>query len=298
MPYTSGSQGADAVTGAKVFMENVLHGALLTAGYTYVEEVANGNVKVRVYKSPAASNFFGQDWYLLVKRTSDASITVDFAVTEQYNSSTHLCFNYGPSATSGLTPTAQYAVNDAAGKAPDNAAVWYNQLQFMTSSFNYYLSITANRMVVGVRSGASASAHYAGLYDDFQPLATSPFPLVVHELIILGGFSARGSATREPNTLAANTNNFRTGPALSNSQMYTTSFTDSYSGRSTVGRTYFLGRSSGYMRGLLRDVYACNVLYGTTGDTLTAVMGGVTKNLVQTLSSSAGTGAFFVDTAI
>ena len=295
MPYTASSQGAQANC-ASVFMAT-LDPLLVAAGYVFVEEVANVNQKVRVYKSPAASNFFGQDWFLIVRRDTDPDTNILFSVTEQYNSTTHLCFNYAPSGAS-LVPTAQFAVNDGTGKAPYSTSLGWRGCLITTAAFNYWCSLTPDRVVIAIRYGTTDTGVYVGLYDDFHPAAASPFPLITTQQQPGG---SGGYATREPNTTTGIAGNFSVGYAQGATTQWTlgASFaSEVYSAKPWLSRRLILGRSTAAYRGLLRGVWSSTYLVGVNGDTLTATVDGVSKTLVQVGSAGSGQSYFFADTTL
>lgn len=290
MPFSSGSQGADANYG-KTFMETILHPALLTAGFTYVEERTQSTATARVYKSAAGSNYFGQDWYLIVYRGADTS-TPAFGVCEVYDSANHVCKNYAPKVTN-LTPTAQFAVNDATGKAPtDTANVKLDvSLTLSSTGYQWWMSLTLDRVVIAGRYSSADTGVYVGLYDDLQATAISPFPLVVTTLT---ANSMGGATTREPNTTTQITNNFQVG--FTSLPYWTTNTgNETYTQKTWLSRAMFTGRgntSSAY-RGLLRDVWYSSV-NGVNGDTLAATIAGASKTLVQTRQA----GSYFVDNSL
>lgn len=291
MPYTAGSQGAETNCAA-VFMAT-LDARLIAAGYAFVEQVSTTGT-ARVYRSPAASNFFGSDWYLIVIRTQDSGSAVYLAVCELYNPTTHVCTNYAPSAASGLTPTAQFAVNDPTGKAPDNGALQWSTVGIAASGFGYWLSITPDRVVVATRAGAADSGVYAGLYDDMQAAALSPFPLLT---VGLDTFAARvGAATREPGQTANASNNFSITLNSAYSPWTRTLVSELYTQKTWLTRGIVTAqRNNSSVRGLLRDVWL-SPLYGVNGDTLSATIAGASRTLTQT--AVAGALRAFVDQAV
>lgn len=295
MPFTSSSQGAQTNT-SKYFMENGLHTAL-TAVYTYVEEWVSATKTARIYKSLAANNYVNKDWYLCTYRSSDTGTSVGLGVSEQYNTGTHVATNYAP-GNGTYTPTAQFAVNDATGKAPDQ---WFHascSLPISAAGFQFWTSVTADRVIFGTRVGASDAATYVGLYDDVQSSAISPFPL----LLVNGGNSQSpggGAATREPNTTTSTGNCFQIQGITAGGAAQFASTGIHYGSETYTGK-YWLARyevqsvvSSARIRGYYRD-YWYGPTNGVNGDTLTATINGSSKTLSQIASGNGG----FVDTGI
>jgi hypothetical protein len=279
-------------------MENALHTALTGGGFTYVEEYIGASTNVaRIYKSPAGSNFFGQDWYLIVHRPTDNNTFVSFRISELYNVGTHKATNYAPTQ-SIYTPTAQFAVNDATGLVPESGSLFQYQLYISASGFQYWMSVIADRVVIGTRVGASDYAGYAGLYDDLQSATISPFPLLVGNLSASG--SSGGAATREPATTTSTSNAFSilslcsSYYVLSSGGSYMTT-AESYTGKFWLGR-FQIGsnRGNNYARGFIRDVWF-GPSGGVNGDTLNATINGTAKTLVQVREA---TSRSFVDTAL
>ena len=169
-----------------------------------------------VYKSPAASNQFGQDWYLILKRSSDTNAALVYQVAEGYNATTHRASNYG-GIGSLVIPVAGTFANPLYPVTPElspagSAAVGLSN----ATPFTFWVSASANRVVVGVKTN-SESGFYAGLYDDLLPAGVTGFPLVCAKMPpdqvlgnAIGGTTVQttGGFTREPGQTLAATNNF------------------------------------------------------------------------------------------
>jgi hypothetical protein len=167
-----------------------------------------------VYKSPAASNQFGQDWYLILRRATDYAAGLSYQVAEGYSTATHKASNYGGTAAT-VAPSATTFVNPAAAAAPETVAVLPVALT-AAIPFTYWVSATANRVVVGVKTSVEAG-FYAGLYDDLLPAGTTQFPLACALIpatqtvaYAIGGNNSVGSGgfTREPGQAASSAVNF------------------------------------------------------------------------------------------
>lgn len=249
-----------------------------------------------VYKSPAASNQFGQDWYLILRRVGDFGAALFYQVAEGYNSTTHRATNYGGTGAA-VTPTATTYVNPAAAAAPENICASAAQVSLAPTAvpFTYWVSATADRVVVGVKTSVE-TGFYAGLYDDLLPAGTTQFPLVC--CLIFSGVTAQsaqyaigygssnlwGGFTREPLQVASLGQNFEA--VIHNGYMRVIStlavggFTPNTSTTTLYGNTCSAarvmigtGRTSlnlgDGLRGLLIGC-VCSQLNSVIGDTLTS----------------------------
>jgi hypothetical protein len=275
--YTASSIGSTANPASALV--TALDPLLTAAGFTFVEQWTSANITARVYKSPAASNTQGADWYLSVYRASDSNTQLQFSVAEVWDTGTKKFRNYAPSTTS-LTPVAvTFAVNDATGVLP-NGVISRPGPTLSTAGFQYWLSANPNRVVLGTRVSVTDYGIYAGLYDDLWNTTISPFPLAV---VDLAGANAQsfigGSATREPNQAGVAVANFgvqiptvllAVTPAwtpMIAGEIYTGSLKQIPSRvLLTSARAGGLGQLQG-MRGLLKDMVATPTA-AANGDTL------------------------------
>lgn len=277
MPYTAGTQAADANC-ASVFM-GTLDGLLVAAGFTFVDQTGTAPAVCRVYKSPAAANFFGSDWFLSVNRAADTATVVGFRVFELYDSDAHLAFNYAPSATSGLSTTATFAISDAIGKAPNATNLKQSVVDVNAAGFGWQVNATPDRLIVATRAASADSAVYAGLYDDLHRAAVSPFPLCV-TILCTGSVTQAGASTREPSTPSASGSFLFIHDSLRAFGYYNTA--DDYSGGYYLARLGLVSaRNAAWVRGLLRDVWMVPRAAGINGDRVTATIGGVSQTLTQ-----------------
>ncbi len=307
MTYTSGTQGATG-TPAATFAAT-MNTALLAGGFTFVETVTVSTQTTPIYKSPAASNSFGSDWYLGLWRGSDAAVSLKLAVAEVWDTGTHKYRNYAPNPAT-FTPTSAFAVNDAAGQAPGSTygGVANGGVTLAATGYQYWISVHPNRVVVGTRVGSTDYGSYAGLYDDLLPVAISPFPLCVVTLATGSGQNtASGAATREPGTTTStatycfgacvSTTAGPWGPATAAADLYQgkaiTARLGLYSSRANI--TLLTGANG--LRGLLKDVVYCPIA-AANGDTLAVTdPAGTTRNYVR-LTETGSTCHSWVDTGI
>jgi hypothetical protein len=270
MTYFTGST-SNTSTPAKDFMEITLHPNLLTAGFTYVEEVLGPTTNTtRIYKSASASNGVG-DWYLIVNRLADTSTQVLFGVCEDYDAVGHLAKKWAPiSVIAGQTLPADRSHYTTAGTAPNSAV--YNNWNIATalSAHAYVLSLHPKRIVVATKVVSAESSVYVGLYDPVLPALANHFPLCVSAQ---GNSSniANSSFTREPGTgTSVATSNGRgtftdVKTVLPAQSASTTPITaevqqvDGYQGKPTLGRVYMpASQSKAGTRGLAIGLYAAS----------------------------------------
>lgn len=267
-----------------------------------------------VYKSPAASNQFGSDWFLLVRRAFDNATQVYYQVAETYNLGTHRAGNIGglgavsyPNAGSNTNPSSGFTPDAALGGFANNAYIPFTG----AAVFPYYISANPNRVIVGVKA-PTETGFYAGLYDDLLPAGITQFPLVCVRLpaaanSLLGGNnnSSTGGFTREPLPTASLSTNFEATTYMFNapSPGFTPGTTSAalYGNpnsvaRLPVGTTRNGGTSNAdYIRGLLIGCVV-NSLPSLAGDTITVAgktlvrFGGFTQGVL--------TIAFFVDQSL
>lgn len=267
-------------------------------GVTWTAQVVNVSNSTQptadVYKSPGAGNSFGSDWYLILRRSSDASPNVFYQVAESYNSTTHLMSGYGGMGITA-TPVAVTFANPGAAVAPDvsSGIAATANLQTTTTIFSYWVSVSVERLVVGIKT-STETGFYAGLYDDLLPAGVTQFPLVCAKLPTVitssqaiggGGANATGGFTREPlqgsasalNFEAAIHNSYVMGPGSAFTSLGFTPLTDNLAlygnlyglSRVMVGSARVATTWANAVRGLLKDCVCSNVT-SLAGDTFTA----------------------------
>jgi hypothetical protein len=271
-----------------------------------------------VYKSPAASNQAGADWYLILRRSGDYSPALFYQVAEGYSTSTHKASVYGGTGVS-VIPVPGTGANPLVAATPDTAVAPSASLTLTAATpFSYWVSASANRVVVGAKTSVE-TGFYAGLYDDLLPAGVTGLPLVCAKIpasqvqvgSIGGGANPQtGGFTREPGQSLASTQNFEAcihngwnigGAGAVQSGNFTPSTTTSalYGNVCTASRV-MLGSSrapgSSYLgdalRGLLIGCVSSSVL-SVCGDTITT--GGKTYVRIAGPTSSYG---IFADTSL
>jgi hypothetical protein len=265
-----------------------------------------------VYKSPAASNQFGSDWYLLLRRAADTSAFVYFQVAETYNTSTHMVTNIG--GTGGtVVPTTTTYQNPFAGQVPDASTVYGTSAYLVVASLlaqPYWISATANRVIVGVRGATTEFGFYAGLYDDLLPTGVTQFPLgcaklpVTASLALGNGTAANaGGFTREPLQTVGAVGNFEaaihngySGFQANTGFLPLTSSSPVYGNPGSVSRVPIGSLRSATMADAMRGLLiGCVVSQATSisGDSITAN----NKTYVRFAGPNVNYG-YFVDTAL
>lgn len=179
---------------------------LVTQDYALDMSASYTGETIDVYRSPAASNVYGVDWYLILAEMANAAGTTRYlftTVAEEWDDATKTATRYCPAA-SGLTPAADGSVG-AAGATLTMANVRYNAGLAGANADGHTLGIWsegANAVIIG--------NVYAGLLERFQTIALDPVPLIV--MSVDNGSTAQstayGSSTREPGQAAAHTYNF------------------------------------------------------------------------------------------
>lgn len=274
---------------------------------------------VDVWKSPAASNSFGQDWYLLLRRAGDTQLQLFYQVAEQYNSSTHRVSNLGGLANTTI-PTASTFTNPLTNVSPELISTYGASalVNVTTVAFSYIVSATANRLVLGVKTSAEFG-FYCGLYDDLLPTGTTQFPLVAvraatdqagGRAIGFGSTNGAGGFTREPlqtvssaQNFEANMHNFFLSTSGSTGTLSpVTGFTPTSTTGALYGNTTSLsrvpigsGRTSNFADGLRGLLIGCvmSTQASVIGDVVTA--GG--KSYAR-FSGPTSTVGYFVDQAL
>lgn len=274
---------------------------------------------VDVWKSPAASNTLGSDWYLLLRRIGDLSLLLYYQVAEQYNASTHRASNLGGVGNSS-TPTAILYANPATSLSPELTTTFGSAatVTLTNTQFSYIVSASANRFVLGIKTSAEFG-FYCGLYEDLLPTGTTQFPLVAARIptsatgslsIGYGNVIGAGGFTREPLQTASSFQNFESAIHLASiataGGTVVTAAMIGFTPMTTTGALY--GNTTSLSRvpvGSLRAANFSDALRGlligmvmssqasVVGDTITA--GGKTYVRIAGPTSTLG---YFVDQAL
>ena len=153
------------------------------AAWTFVEEYTSGSNVSRVWKNEGALNGFGQDFYIILWRSTTTSTTTLYLLAaEDYNSTTHLCIRACAQPGTTFTPEATYnSAIGATGQVFSNTT-WNTvcALTTSTAAFEYLIRVTNNSLLIKSSSG-SAYGVGAGLFTPFFPSQPNEFPLALFQ---------------------------------------------------------------------------------------------------------------------
>ena len=134
---------------------------MLAIGWLLEDTVVLGVNTHKVFKSPAAGNAIGLDFWIIIRYTTTGNGTIAFANAEGYNVATHAATR--PSFTpSGSTVEQVYF--SALGTTPhalNHANVFYVALGTVATASFYSISMTRNRIVGQLLSSGMV---YCGLF--------------------------------------------------------------------------------------------------------------------------------------
>lgn len=222
-----------------------------------------------VYKSAAANNSFGSDFYVAFGYVTATGTILHMTVFEQWNSGSNLATNFAPNSSQTPTATTWANPNAAAALPTTGTTIAFIDTPVLGASlFNYTVDVTADRIGFGMFANALECGYYLGLYDTFLPLASDPFPLCCIQLGPNFGASAnamttapltlQGFTTREPLQVTLSGNNFGAGCSGATGNTWTLTNAggvELYTGKIMLARVLIQGRAAGGYRGLLKDCY-------------------------------------------
>jgi len=207
-------------TDPAVGVGDALHALIAShAGWTFVEEFAQGAYTCRVYRCSGTSNSFGTNFHVFVYYNTTTPTSIRVAASEDYvaaagDATTNKLVRPCSAHASSMAPNANSSFGDETnGIELDATSISYATLPCDTTSTDYFFVVTSNGIFVGIKFGTVDYAAYAGLFDSL--LAADPFPLCV-----TGGPSAaqRGAfasssvtvaCSRHPGRTAVGTDNFK-----------------------------------------------------------------------------------------
>lgn len=166
-----------------------------------------------IYKSPAASNSVGQDFYVALRRNQDHATAVMFLLFEDWDAVNKKARKYAPNAGTGITVNpVDNTVTDATGVLLTSTVLQSNIYcgVRLSQATTYLIDVTINRVILG-SSDYAVPPVYAGVFDSLLPTTMDPVPLAVWRIggdTGSGKSSSIGSSTREPGSPATGTNNF------------------------------------------------------------------------------------------
>lgn len=176
---TSANPAADLYT--------ALASALSSAGFTLEDTVTISTRTHKVWKSAAAGNAQGLDWYLDVAYTTTGAGSVWLGAFEGYTAASDVGLR-GPynSSSDTTTPEGTYFSRYGASTSAletnwthisNNVA----QIQTQTSAYAYWASVTTDRVIV-MTSVQPTHILYCGFFDMYTPwankISTNAYPLI------------------------------------------------------------------------------------------------------------------------
>lgn len=201
MEYASGNITGD--TNSADTLAGFIDTELLAAGFDFVETVDSGTTRVKVYKSPAASNMENTDWYLYVRWITSSSTVLYLSVSEAWNTSTKLASRYVPfhpyPGSTGLTTgpavdTANdYTFNGTANPASSSLTATGGMLwlaaQCDTTATQYQISSSLDRVVVSTKTDSNdRRCVYAGLLEEVVPTDVPGSGLQLGVFLVAGSY--------------------------------------------------------------------------------------------------------------
>lgn len=249
---------------------------LTSAGLTRSTQgyVVATNYTLDVWKSPAASNAAGQDWYLLLLEwVAGGGHYFYISVCEGWDDATKLATRYSPAAAN-VTPAADFSVG-ATGVAPTVANIFYvNALNSWTHSNGApgVISATVDRVILRIDTGQGIYSFYAGHLDRVYPTSLDPVqPLVATRLdaqsTAPSSTNMVGATTRDPGATVGAGYGFRIINCTSSASAYSNvrqlpSYVDGVTGKPWSSRC---GPSLGrWWNNSLRGIYK-DLRIGTAG---------------------------------
>lgn len=169
MTYISGSM---TNSDAPATLAGLMHTALLNAGFTLVDTVVIGTRTHKVYKSAAANNTEGIDWYLDLAYTTSGAGSIWLGAFETYDAVAHTA-GLGPYSNIESTVdaaefsrygTTKYALETNWTHITRNLA----QIETASSAFAYWISITPTR-VIALTSVNATKVVYCGQFAPYAP---------------------------------------------------------------------------------------------------------------------------------
>lgn len=158
---------------------------MIAIGWTLDDTVTIGSNIHKVYKSAAAGNSFGKDWWMDIKyQATGVTNGISFMPMESYNNSTHLAFRatYAVNAASGIETT-YYSRFGATGSALETNWTTAAVMTTVTTATTYAFSITRD-FIIGCL-GSYTGGVFAGFYTPTADYSS----FVGADLFTLGTFS-------------------------------------------------------------------------------------------------------------
>lgn len=164
--------------------------ALTTAGYTQVDTVVISTRTHQIWKSAAANNTTGKDWYVDLVYAPSGGTTFRTIPMEFYDPATDLAYRmvHGGSSAGSVIESTYWSRYGATGATLESASWTFSAAQttgttmtLTTGSFGYWVSVTGDRIII-MHSQAPTLLGFAGFYEPLDPHKTyagaDAYPLV------------------------------------------------------------------------------------------------------------------------
>jgi hypothetical protein len=306
---------------ASDYIINSLEPNMLTVGWVKASTnvtVNTGNASNtliwNVYKSPSGNNSISKDFYLAIGWDNASNANIAMTMFENWNSGSNTCSGYAPfyaklGAASIQSPNnwCNNNFSPISGDPTSNVAYCITTATNTLSKTSQicYHSVTIDRVVTFSANSATLStghAYYGGVYDRFLSVGTDTFPIALVNFVPGFGSMDTNGANQ------TNISGFTIREYYSSSYAWSAGTgiplnpisigTEVYSNRNTTSRAMLAGgysqASTLNMRGLLKDIYYCN-LTGNIGDTISVTISGVayTATLIRTGTMNNSVGACY-----
>lgn len=265
-------------------IRSTLAGPLAAAGLTRVTQdyASEAGVTLDVWKSAAADNSAGIDWYLIVgDLLSAGQRTALFSVCEGWDDATKTATKYIP-ATNNVAPAADFSVG-AGAVAPTQANIFYMTSPWGggwldTSGTTYKVSATPDRVITSFGSGVLSTC-YSGIGERIHDQTLDPaMPLLCVSIDGNTTYTSgvlnpwRGGTTREPGQTTAHAANFRCYTINSTSDNLYSLTQDQLAAKVILQPLVAKTSRTGYARCVLKDVRGGIVANGTASDVATETL--------------------------
>lgn len=185
MAYTTGSRLTQANPAEDMY--NLIAAAFTAhAAYEFVETWVVTTATHHVWKCKGALNSMGADYFLVFSRLNAAgSLSLNVALCEQYNATTHVISKAVPTITStAATPQADgtftAATTTLSTQTTSETNVFRAQATGSTSAYDYWLITTNDGFWFGTRVGSSNYGFLVSTYDKLiTPASADVFPVVL-----------------------------------------------------------------------------------------------------------------------
>jgi hypothetical protein len=254
----SATPAADLV--AQIEAEFDLHG-----NWDFVEQVETGiapdNYYRRIWKNRGTgtgANSFGSDFHIQIARKVDGTGTVFLYAFEAYDAVNDKIIRPCVPNAASLAINANGSHGDEAlGFTLTSGPYISVQILTVTTGFDYYISVSSNRLCVAAKYSTTDTAAYVGLFESM--MAADPFPLCII------GTSGNENAhitdmgvSRHPNKTTTEADNFMFQLAAFSAISGNAQTTDLFHNAAVASRAlirHYTGNPAvyGYARGLLHD---------------------------------------------